>query len=120
MPHRRMLSYLRLADIVVLPSLSEGAPNVLLEAMLAGRAIIASDVGAVSETIEHEVSGIVVEPGSVEELAGALRRLAGDGELRQRLGRAAEETVRETLSPEKEAAAWDAVLRSVTVEATIA
>jgi glycosyltransferase involved in cell wall biosynthesis len=64
-PHRRILSFLRLADIFAPPSLSEGAPNVLLEAMLAGKAIVASDVGAEGDTIEDDVSGLIVPPGSV-------------------------------------------------------
>jgi glycosyltransferase involved in cell wall biosynthesis len=117
-PHRRILSYLRLADIVALPSLSEGAPNVLLEAMLAGRAIVATDVGAIRDTIEPGVSGLIVEPGSVDELASALVRLAGDRELRVRLGAAARERVLAHYSPACEAAAWDTVFRSLVLEAS--
>jgi glycosyltransferase involved in cell wall biosynthesis len=112
-PHRRMLSYLRRADVFALPSLSEGAPNVLLEAMLAERAIVASDVGAVRDTIEDGLSGLVVRPGSIEDLAAALARLARDPELRCRLGRAAAERALSQFSPEKEAAAWDSVFQSI-------
>lgn len=110
-PHRAMLSYLRLANIFVLPSLSEGAPNVLLEAMLAGVSIVASDVGAVRHTIEDEVSGLIVPPGAVEELAAALSRLAADPSLRSRLARSASERVSTHFSPLQEAAAWDAVFQ---------
>jgi glycosyltransferase involved in cell wall biosynthesis len=61
----------------------------LFEYMAAGRAIVASDLPAIREVIEHEVQALLVPPGDAGALAGAIRRLADDPALRDRLGRAA-------------------------------
>ena len=53
-----------IADIVALPSLSEGLPLALLEAMFAGRPIVASDVGDVRVALDEGAAGLVIEPGS--------------------------------------------------------
>ena len=82
-------------DMFALPSLEEGAPNALLEAMACGRAVVAARVGGVPEIVEHERSGLLVEPGSPAALAAALERLAVDPVLRRQLGHAAARRVRE-------------------------
>ncbi len=84
-----------LLDIFALPSLQEGAPNALLEAMAAARPIAATAVGGVPEMIEHEHSGLLVPPRQPHALAAALARLAGDAALRQRLGSEASRRARE-------------------------
>ena len=63
------------ADIFVLPSLSEGLPLALLEAMFAGCPIVASDVGEVRVALAQGTAGVVVEPGNPGALASALDRL---------------------------------------------
>ncbi|GAC1470966.1 MAG: glycosyltransferase family 4 protein [Chloroflexota bacterium] len=119
-PHEFILSYLKLADIVAVPSLSEGAPNIVLEAMLSGVALVASDVGSVSETIQDGVSGILVAPGSTEALAAALTRLASDEKLRRTMAARAREVVLSRFSTTAEAAAWDRMFGGLdcTVEAS--
>jgi len=77
------------ADAWVMPSLSEGLPLALLEAMFAGKAIIASRVGGIPEVIDAERDGILVPPNDPLALGGALARLLADAELRTRLARAA-------------------------------
>lgn len=62
---------LRTSDVLVCPSYSEGMPTVILEAMASGLAIIASNVGAVSEQVS-EANGILVQPGNKAELEHAL------------------------------------------------
>ncbi len=76
-------------DIFALPSLEEGSPLALLEAMACGRAAVATPVGGVAEIVEPERSGLLVEAGSAAALAGALRRLAADADWRRELGAAA-------------------------------
>lgn len=78
-------------DIAVLASRSEGLPMTVLEAMAAGRAMVVSAVGGVPEMVEAETSALLVPPRDARALARALKRLAQDHELRQRLGRAARE-----------------------------
>ena len=85
-------------DISVLPSLSEGSPNALIEAMAAGRPVVASAVGGVPDAIEHDVTGLLVSPGDPERLAGALTRLLERPDLAARLGGLAREAARSSYS----------------------
>ena len=70
----------------VLPSRMEPFGIVNLEAMAAGKAVIASRVGGVPEVVHEGVTGMLVPPGNVGALASALRRVAADDALRERLG----------------------------------
>jgi glycosyltransferase involved in cell wall biosynthesis len=82
--------YLAAADVVVLPSRTEGMPNAVLEAMALGKAVVATSVGGVPELLEHGVSGSLVPPGDPAALAGALLTLLAEPELARRLGAAAQ------------------------------
>jgi glycosyltransferase involved in cell wall biosynthesis len=73
-------------DLVVLPSLNEAMPMCLLEAMAARRPVIATRVGTVPKVVIAEQTGLLVEPGDVSGLAGAILRLLGNSELAIRLG----------------------------------
>lgn len=75
-------------EVVVLPSYSEGFPNVILEAMTLGKAVVATSVGAIPEMLSDRC-GVLVPPRSVDELARALSRVMDDIELRALLGRRA-------------------------------
>ena len=98
--HRDVWPFYDLADIFVLPSLSEGSPNVLLEAMMAQAPVVATAVGGVPETVEHESSALLVPPRDPEKLAEAMRRLLDSPELRARLAANAFARVKEHFSPE--------------------
>lgn len=74
------------SDIVILPSLNEGLPYAISEAMAAGKPVIASRVGGVPEMIEDGDSGVLIDAGDARELLGALKELAGSAQLRQRMG----------------------------------
>jgi glycosyltransferase involved in cell wall biosynthesis len=65
-------------DLCCLPSFSEGLPSSILEAMSIGLPVVATDVGGVSEIIEHNVSGILIPPRDQEALTKTLLELAGD------------------------------------------
>jgi glycosyltransferase involved in cell wall biosynthesis len=73
-------------DIVVLPSLSEGMPMSILEAMAAGKPIVASSVGAIPSVVLPDQTGLLIEPGDLVGLRAAMERLLSDPELRTRLG----------------------------------
>jgi glycosyltransferase involved in cell wall biosynthesis len=92
--------YYAMADLLVLPSHSEGSPNVLLEAMSAGVPVVATAVGGVPEIAEHEHSALLVKRGDREAIRAAIERLLGDAELRRRLAAAAREVVATRHSPE--------------------
>jgi L-malate glycosyltransferase len=77
-----------LFDISALTSDSEGLPNSVLEAMAAGRPVVATAVGAISDVVEDGVTGYLVEPGDVVALADRLGRLLDSGELRAQMGAA--------------------------------
>lgn len=74
-----------LADMFVLPSYSEGSPNVLLEAMCVGLPIVATSVGGVPETVTHEESALLTPAGDPEALAEAIGRLLHDEGLAEKL-----------------------------------
>ena len=90
--------YYQAASAFVLPSISraEAFGMVQLEAMASGTPIINTNIDSgVPEVAEAGVSAITVPPGNAEALAGAMRALLGDPELRSRLGRRAQDVVRE-------------------------
>lgn len=81
--------YLRLARLFTLPSLSEGSPNVILEAMAAGLPIAASNIGGIPDLVPHDVAALLSAPGDSDALAQSFEALLGDAALAQRLGRQA-------------------------------
>lgn len=81
------------ADVVCLPSKSEGMPNVLLEAMSAGKPIVASAVGGIPEAVESGRNGLLVPPNSPHDLAAGIARLVGDAAMARRVGEAARATI---------------------------
>jgi glycosyltransferase involved in cell wall biosynthesis len=96
--------YYRAADICVVPSLvQEGWPIVGVEAMAAGRPVVASRIGGLQFMVSDGATGLLCEPGNAEELATCLQRLLGDPELRRRMGRTARRRFEERGS-------WEAVL----------
>jgi glycosyltransferase involved in cell wall biosynthesis len=88
-------------DVFVCPSRFEGMPNVVLEAMGAGRPVVASAVDGVLEIIKNDRVGMLVPPDEEKALAAALSELVGDKEHRDGMGRAAREWVLENFPLEK-------------------
>lgn len=82
------------ADFLVLPSVSETTPLVMLEAMSCGTPVLGTRVAGIRHVIRHGENGLLVEPDSVDELAAAIERLAGDQELCARMGETAEQYAR--------------------------
>ena len=95
-----------LADVLALPSHSEGSPNVLLEAMAAGLPVVATAVGGVPEIVAHEESALLVGPRDPEALAAAVGRMLRDEPLARRLSERAAALIAESYTP-------DAYARSV-------
>ena len=76
------------ADVYVLPSFAEGVPVGLMEAQASGLPVIATQVGGVSELVVDEETGFVCRPGDRDQLTRRIAVLAGDPELRRRMGAA--------------------------------
>lgn len=85
-------------DVFVFPSLWEGFPYSIVEAMRSGMPIVSTDVGGIPEAITTDQNGILVDPGSASALAAALERLLLDPALAARLGDAARATFERDLS----------------------
>ena len=79
------------ADLFVMPSLWEGLPLAMLEAMLAATPVVASRISGIPEAIRDGEEGLLVPPGDVSALREALSRMMADDDLRRRLGAAGEE-----------------------------
>lgn len=91
--HQDLAPYLRAADVVVVPSFSEGLPRALLEGMAMGLAAVASDIGGVREALEAPRYGLTFPAGDEAALASLLAELWARPELRRELGRRARERV---------------------------
>jgi glycosyltransferase involved in cell wall biosynthesis len=94
------LPYYAISDLMVLPSHSEGSPNVLLEAMATGVPVVATEVGGVPEIIAHDWSGLLVAPRNPRNMAEAIARVLKDAQLAQRLARNARAEVVAKHSPQ--------------------
>ena len=98
LPHEEILRLMMLCGIYVLPSYTEGFPNVMLESMACGCAIVATTVGAIPEMIGEENGrryGLLVPPQDTERLIEALRTLLDDNDLRESCRRNALQRVNE-------------------------
>jgi glycosyltransferase involved in cell wall biosynthesis len=95
-----VLPYYKIADVFALPSLSEGSPNVLLEAMAARTPVVATAVGGVPEIITSGVNGLLVAPRDGTAMASAIKRVLQNSRLRQTLIDSAVDTIIRHHSPE--------------------
>jgi len=83
-PHEQVPEWLCAADLFVLPTLAEGSPNAILEAMACGLPVISSDIPSVREVLED--AGILVDPRNVLELRTTLQKVFFEKDLLKRLG----------------------------------
>lgn len=88
---RNPAKYIQAADALVLSSLGEGCPNVVLEAFACGKPVIGTKVGALPNLVNHERNGLLVNSRDVKELANSIRFLANNLEHAQIMGKNARE-----------------------------
>lgn len=84
------LEILSLMDIYVLPSLSEGVPRSIVEAMMLGKPVVATRVGGIPEIVKNGETGLIIDPEDKEGLANAILELAKNKGLREKFGEKAE------------------------------
>jgi len=87
-------------DIYALPSLIEGLPMSLLEAMASGVCSVATNVGDISKCIDNNVTGIIIKPRDADALMHAIQTLCLDESMRDRIGSAAAKLIQEKFSTE--------------------
>jgi glycosyltransferase involved in cell wall biosynthesis len=107
------LAYLPYIDIFAIPSLNDGCPNALLEAMLAEKAVVGTKVDAIAEIIADGVNGFLVNPYSSKELAASIRELINRPLLRQAFGKSAKQTILQECNPAVEQANWAKIYQRV-------
>lgn len=118
-----MAAALQAADVAAVPSVVDragnvdGLPNALLEALAAGRPVIASRVAGIPDVVTDGQDGLLVAPKDVAGLAAALLRLRDDAALRARLGSAARRTATGTLSWEAAVSGFEACYRQAIAHA---
>jgi glycosyltransferase involved in cell wall biosynthesis len=100
------------SDVLALPSEWEGLPYVLLEAMACARPVIAGRVFGIPEVVDDGVTGVLVDPLRIDEIAHALDRL-GDAALREKMGAAARTRFERLFTLEIQAARMQALYRSL-------
>jgi glycosyltransferase involved in cell wall biosynthesis len=103
------------ADIFAMPSLHEGLPVALLEAMMAGVPILASRAGGIPEAITSDEDGLLVPVGEDSALGDELERMLVNRELRQKLAAGAKRRAASSFSLSAMVAAHDELYRSVLV-----
>jgi glycosyltransferase involved in cell wall biosynthesis len=91
-------------DVFVLPSLTEGLPLTVLEAMAVGKPVVGTDVGGISEAVRHGETGFVVPPRDPRKLAEALIGLLGDPSSARAMGEAGRRRVEKAFTMDNEVA----------------
>ena len=100
-PPEKLQATLRRASLVVVPSeWYENCPYTILEALAAGKPVVASRIGGIPELVQHRQDGLLFEPGHAGELADCIRTLAADDCLRRRLGQSARKKIEELYRPQ--------------------
>ena len=102
---------LKAADCLALPSLWEGMPNIVLEAMAAGLPVVVSHVEGTDELIQPGESGLLVKPGSVDDLERAIETILSDSELSKQVSRNAQQIVQEQFTFDAMIAAYGQIYR---------
>lgn len=109
--HEDVLETLAGVDAVVLPSLQEGLPVAALEAMAAGRTLVATAVSGLRELVLPGSTGVLVPPGDPAALADVIQSVMEDDLTRERMGNAAAARVRDRYTSEAVARQWAALYR---------
>ncbi len=98
--------YLSAADIFVNPSLTEGLPLTVMEAMALQKAVVATDVGGTSDLVKNGENGFLIPPSDVKSLAKAIKTLASNDKLRLKMGFAGRNIIERSFD-------WDSIVRKI-------
>jgi glycosyltransferase involved in cell wall biosynthesis len=112
-PHEDVPRYLNKLKLLVLPSFTEGLPNILLEAMACGTPILATSVGAVPDIIKDGETGFLLESNDSKHIAEKIIELFNKPALLEKVSKNAYEWVRENFSEEKTLESWRRILHEL-------
>lgn len=87
--------YLKTSDILILPSYNEQMPLSVLEGMAYGYPIVSTNIAGIPEMVEHGGNGFLTEPGDIEKMTEALKKLCEDKDMRERMGKRSRKIVSE-------------------------
>ena len=93
-PQEELVLWYNACEFLVLPSYSEGMPNVVFEAMACMKPVIATPVGGIPEVVDHNITGILVGVGEISSLAEAMLRLLVESSLAEAMGKNALEKIK--------------------------
>jgi len=100
--HNDLPAYYSLIDVFVHPSLRDGMPNAVLEAMACGKSVVVTPVGGIVDMLKNCENGMIIPVNDVDALTNAINTLLTDESLRKKLGQSARRTIVEKFTPEKE------------------
>jgi glycosyltransferase involved in cell wall biosynthesis len=103
---------------LILPSLTEGLPRVVIETQMLGKPVIASRVGGIPEIIADGETGFLVEPQDWQALARAMLKIIENPALAERMGSAAQTRVREKFNCQNYYTAYHAMIQQVCLHAS--
>ena len=109
----RPAPWMKVMDCMVHPSLAEGTPNSVLEAMLLGVPVIATTVGGVPDVIQNGKTGLLVEPSSATALAEAMKRMVRSATLPKQLASEAKYHVQEKFSPKRQRGLFEMLYKTM-------
>ena len=114
-PHKELSSYLNELKLLVLPSFSEGLPNILLEAMACGTPVLATPVGAIPDIIKECETGFLLKSNDPKHIADRIIELLGKPELLEKVSVNAYNYVRENFSYEKTLEVWRKIFEQLEI-----
>jgi glycosyltransferase involved in cell wall biosynthesis len=115
--HQQLKELYQRSDVLLVSSVTEGLPNVVLEAAAMQLPIVATRVGGIPEALEDGKTGFLVEDKNANEMASALFKLLADEELRFQMGRAAREFISKRFGSEQILKQWEEFYESINVQA---
>jgi glycosyltransferase involved in cell wall biosynthesis len=112
--YEKVPDYINAGDILLLPTIrQEGLPLVIIEAMACGKPVVASNIGGNSDALEHGRSGLLTQPGSIEETVKSLERLLDNAEFSRQIAQNALNEVEQRFSKEDMIQGIERVLKDV-------
>jgi glycosyltransferase involved in cell wall biosynthesis len=104
--HQRVLAYVEQCDVMVFPSVNDGSPSKVLEAMLMAKPIVATNIGGISEMVRDGMDGLLVPSRQADPLSDAIERLLDDSQLAKRLAKNAKDRAQTTFSADRARDLW--------------